>query len=241
MASRQSSATRHEYDSDYHPEETLIIPETPTSPMRPENLLKRLRDAADIISLVSPDAPAVASAPKRRRLTPVLIQNPKDLKQKAYSCALTIWDTSGMGIPVATRDPEGVLDFIKSRFPSIKYAIVGDERGEEQGGSHYQCYIQFNNQRFLTAVRDIFTGSGVAPHIEKAMGTPLHNRTYCSKEGRFAEFGVIPDGHHTARGRLVGMAEDLVGFIDKTDETSQICREEIGRCMIECIRNIINA
>jgi len=63
-----------------------------------------------------------------------------------------------------------------------KYLIVGKEIGE-CGTPHLQGFCQFKNP----LIKPPLPG-----HYEPCKGTPAQNIAYCSKEGKFLEFGVRP-------------------------------------------------
>jgi len=70
----------------------------------------------------------------------------------------------------------------------IKYLIYGREVGAS-GTRHLQGFIEFAERKRFTQVKVLV---GATAHIEKAKGSPGDNRTYCSKEGDFEEWGVLP-------------------------------------------------
>ena len=69
-----------------------------------------------------------------------------------------------------------------------EYVVCGLETCPKTGKQHYQIYMYFKNARSVNAVR-----KDLSPrHVEIAKGTPEENRKYCTKEGNFTEFGVMP-------------------------------------------------
>jgi len=88
--------------------------------------------------------------------------------------------------PFAPTDNNSLVAWL-NQF-QCKYAIAGHEVAPLTGTPHLQGYLQFKNPRGFAAVRKLLPGC----HIEPAKGTPLQSRTYCSKEGNFAEVGDIP-------------------------------------------------
>lgn len=89
----------------------------------------------------------------------------------------------------------------------VVYLIFGRERCPETGKRHLQGYIYFNNQRELNGVKKIFKSKHV--HLEQAKGSGFQNRTYCSKELDFEEYGVCP---------RPGQRSDLLEIRDRINE-----------------------
>ncbi len=75
------------------------------------------------------------------------------------------------------RDDERALPAPWSALPEgAQWLVFQEERAER---SHYQGAVWFKSQVTLaTAVRRL-GGGGI--HLEKAVGTPLQNKTYCTK------------------------------------------------------------
>jgi hypothetical protein len=76
---------------------------------------------------------------------------------------------------------------VQSLQENCTYVICGKETGDS-GTPHLQGYVRFKNPR---------TGSGLSrllarAHWEIALGTPLENFAYCSKDGDFEEWGTRP-------------------------------------------------
>lgn len=74
-----------------------------------------------------------------------------------------------------------------------RYICYGLEISKETGLKHIQGYVEFNEaQRFLHLHSYILLekrGKQIKFHIETAKGTADQNKTYCSKDGDFYEFG----------------------------------------------------
>ncbi|ANC51618.1 replication associated protein [Porcine faeces associated circular DNA molecule-1] len=70
-----------------------------------------------------------------------------------------------------------------------QFAIFGYEVGE-QGTPHLQGYIRFAKSYRFATIKDRLLPRC---HIEVANGSARQNREYCSKSGRFEEFGSCPD------------------------------------------------
>lgn len=71
------------------------------------------------------------------------------------------------------------------------YGIIGHEVGEN-GTPHLQCYLYYTNQTERGMDRWASILGSNRYHIEIARGTPTENKRYCSKEGNFTEYGILP-------------------------------------------------
>lgn len=71
---------------------------------------------------------------------------------------------------------------------SIVYCLVGEEVGEG-GTPHLQGFIVFKNAVRLPTVKSTV---GARAHVERAKGTVKQNYDYCSKDGKYREFGDRP-------------------------------------------------
>lgn len=75
---------------------------------------------------------------------------------------------------------------------SCNYGIIGKETGAT-GTKHLQCYFQWSTPRSLAKIqKEIYGALDRKCWLETAKGTAVQNRTYCSKDGSFEEFGDIP-------------------------------------------------
>lgn len=70
----------------------------------------------------------------------------------------------------------------------VKYVVFGREVGAS-GTRHLQGFVSLTDRKRFSYVKELLPQGS---HIEKAKGTAGDNRTYCSKEGDFEEFGEIP-------------------------------------------------
>lgn len=72
---------------------------------------------------------------------------------------------------------------------NVAYGVIGEEKGSN-GTPHLQGYINAGRTARLS-----FQGwkkaIGIRAHIEKARGSDEDNKKYCSKDGRFVEFGQV--------------------------------------------------
>ena len=77
-----------------------------------------------------------------------------------------------------------------------RYICFGLERGEKNDTPHIQGYIQLNQSQRLLFLHKYFNLKRENEklhkfHIEVTNGSAEQNRTYCSKEGQFFEFGEM--------------------------------------------------
>jgi len=68
------------------------------------------------------------------------------------------------------------------------YGCIGKEVGDS-GTPHLQGYFRKKTKCRLSQLK---TGVSQRAHFEVARGSPRDNRTYCSKDGDFWEFGTCP-------------------------------------------------
>lgn len=74
----------------------------------------------------------------------------------------------------------------------MNFMICGLEIGE-QGTEHIQGYIQFKKPKRLAQLKKMFPRA----HLEVARGKPSANVTYCSKDGKWHDHGVLQPGAGT--------------------------------------------
>lgn len=72
---------------------------------------------------------------------------------------------------------------------NTRYMCYGIETCPTTGKKHYQGYVYYNSQRTFSAVKKSI---GLKAHIEPSIGDADSNVKYCSKEGKFFEFGSKP-------------------------------------------------
>lgn len=97
-----------------------------------------------------------------------------------------------------------IRDFAGSDI--VKYLIFGREVGDS-GTPHLQGFAHFKEPKSLNWLRAHFSDRA---HFEKARGSFKANRTYCSKDGDFEEFGTAPS-QQGSRSDL----DDAKRFIDE--------------------------
>jgi hypothetical protein len=86
----------------------------------------------------------------------------------------------------------------------VAYLIIGREKGEK-GTPHLQGYIAFHKRKRFSQTKGLISDRA---HLEKANGSPIQNREYCSKGGDFDEYGVIPKGQGS-RTDLSSVVKDI--------------------------------
>lgn len=87
------------------------------------------------------------------------------------------------------------------------YVILGRERGANDT-PHIQGFISFKERKRFKTAKDLI---GSRCHLEVARGSPAENRKYCSKEGDFDEYGVLPgpQGRRSDWDAYVAFVQDL--------------------------------
>jgi len=72
-----------------------------------------------------------------------------------------------------------------------KYMVFGYEIAPTTGTPHLQGYTAWENPRSIDKFMKIFITKGV--HIERTRGSPLQASDYCKEDGKFEEFGELPN------------------------------------------------
>lgn len=67
------------------------------------------------------------------------------------------------------------------------YLIIGKETGED-GTPHLQGYVRLRTKVRLSTMKQYLPRA----HLEPAKGNDWQNKVYCSKDGDFQEWGIIP-------------------------------------------------
>ncbi len=70
-----------------------------------------------------------------------------------------------------------------------RYYVKGREVAPTTGQHHLQCFIYWTHAKTFNATKELLPQGA---HIERAQGTPLQNRTYCTKDEDFDEYGECP-------------------------------------------------
>lgn len=83
----------------------------------------------------------------------------------------------------------------------VRYAVFGFEEGEEKGTPHLQGYVAFKKPQSLKACKAVV---GDRSHLTVCKGNEDQNYEYCTKGGKYEEFGQ--------RNRKAGKRTDLDAF-----------------------------
>lgn len=73
-------------------------------------------------------------------------------------------------------------------FKEYKYLVYGKETCPDTGKKHWQGYVSFENARSFSSVQKECKNW----HLEIAKGSADSNFDYCTKEGKYKEFGTRP-------------------------------------------------
>lgn len=79
---------------------------------------------------------------------------------------------------------------VEMLMKKAKYGICGDEIGEDKKTPHLQCYIHLENDLSFTAIKKFIPRA----NIRAANGSDLQNFQYCSKDGKYKEWGEKSEG-----------------------------------------------
>lgn len=96
----------------------------------------------------------------------------------------------------------------------VRYAIFGYEKAPTTGTPHLQGYFSLNKVMTKTGLIRVL---GHRLHLEKAIKCEVTNYEYCSKDGKFEEFGTrSQQGKHTEIDSFVESVKELSkdGWID---------------------------
>lgn len=82
------------------------------------------------------------------------------------------------------------LERLKVPNDAVLYLVAGLEVAPTTGTKHIQGFVSLKKKLRMNQVKKIIGAS----HLTVANGSPEQNRTYCTKEGDFFEYGQIPAG-----------------------------------------------
>ena len=89
-----------------------------------------------------------------------------------------------------TSDISRLSEVINLSRPVVQYIIFGEEIAPTTGTPHLQGFIYFKNAQEHPTARKVISMSA---HVESINGTIDHNTRYCSKDGKYYEFGERPN------------------------------------------------
>ena len=116
------------------------------------------------------------------------------------------------------------------------YHVHGGEVGEK-GTPHYQGFICFKNLKRITQLKEINSRA----HWEAALGTNKEASDYCKKDGKFHEYGTLPEEKH-----VKGMRAGNKANSDKWKEISDWAKagklseidNKYPKPFVNCYRNL---
>jgi len=101
--------------------------------------------------------------------------------------------------------PGELKDFNESLQQHATYWLYGYETAPSTGTPHLQGYVQFKSRKRFSTVIKLMPGCD----IRVALGSPEQNKTYCSKGGKFKEWGTINTKVQGERSDLEAVKEDI--------------------------------
>jgi hypothetical protein len=119
----------------------------------------------------------------------------RDSAAKCWLFTLFYDGVSDDGVPRPTR--EEAVSLLEDLQDKTNYIIWGDEVAPTTGAKHFQCYCQFETKYRLSQVRKFIPRC----NWKIADGTDEDNYIYCSKGGKFSEFGERRDTTGGRQGR----------------------------------------
>lgn len=121
-----------------------------------------------------------------------------------------------------TPEAEARLTQLGNDLELVKYLVFGREKAPETGTPHLQGYVQFAKRPTFNKAKELLPAGA---HIEAAKGSPQQNRTYCTKDGDFVEFGTPP-----VQGKRTDL-HDVVDAIKSGERSAKRLREDFpGVC-----------
>ncbi len=103
---------------------------------------------------------------------------------------------------------------------AVKYLILSYEIGKKEKTPHIQGYVHFKNPQHFDSVRNLLNNkNGTYGFIEEAYGTDEDNKKYCSKQGKFIEYGDIEEKKEKIDKELLAdnMINDIINGINFID------------------------
>lgn len=110
-----------------------------------------------------------------------------------------------------------------SQIKDLQYIILGEEIAPSTGNPHLQGYIQFSKPKRIDTARKLMQKIYPGCCITQAKGTDEENYVYCSKDGKFQEYGerktVVQQGGRTD---LTSIATRIMDEGEKVDDIIQM-------------------
>lgn len=131
-----------------------------------------------------------------------------------------------------------INNYTLEQYESLKnekhdYIIIGKEVGES-GTPHLQAYIYMKSMIGFNGLKK----RNPTAHIEKCKGTPLQNKTYCSKDGDFWEDGNLPiQGKRTDLEVAKTVLQETGKIRDVVAQATSIQAVKSAECIIKYIEN----
>ena len=112
------------------------------------------------------------------------------------------------------------------------YHVYGEEVGEK-GTPHYQGFICFKNLKRITQLKEINSRA----HWEAALGTNKEASDYCKKDGKFHEYGTLPEEKHVKGNKANSDKWKEISDWAKAGKLSEI-DNKYPKPFINCYRNL---
>lgn len=116
-------------------------------------------------------------------------------------------------------------DHLCSLAPNVEYLVFGKELAPDTGTPHLQGYVEFPAAVRLTTCKNRLGSARF--HVAVARASAQENRTYCTKEGDFEEFGECPtagQGRRTDLDRFFEWTDDFATNNGRPPTTPEIAR-----------------
>lgn len=128
---------------------------------------------------------------------------------------------------------EDDISTTKELLASATYGIYGLESGSNQT-KHIQAYGYWANKISFSSIKETLPRA----HIECAKGDARENKAYCSKEGNYTEYGLIPQ--QGKRNDIVAFKDDILAGMDEEEllDKHTECFAKYDRFYQRC-RNIL--
>ena len=112
------------------------------------------------------------------------------------------------------------------------YHVYGEEVGES-GTKHYQGFVIMKNQKRLNNMKELNSQA----HWEIARGSNKEASDYCKKDGKFHEFGVLPEEPHKLGNEANSQKWREISDLAKKGDLATI-DEKYPKPFISCYKNL---